>query len=90
MRLYHDTSFRYCVSCGGTEPACQAAQERGLIACCPDCDHGVPVVPVPWCETHDSPEEHDGICQYGWHGGLKEKEEPCRLQDPPKVWRDDG
>jgi len=78
MRLYHDTSFRYCVSCGGTEPACQAAQERGLIACCPNCDHGVPVVSVPWCETHDAPMPDD----WPHCGQWRTRKNPC-------VWRDD-
>jgi len=44
------------------------------------------VEPVPWCETHDQPmllgvdecypQRHEAV--FG----------PCRLQDPPKVWRE--
>ena len=90
MRLYHATNFRFCISCGGTQPACQSAQERGLVACCPDCDHGVPVVPVPWCETHNVQmlSDHHSECAR-WQLDYEQDsiECPCKLQVPPKVWR---
>jgi len=39
---------------------------------------------VPWCETHDEPMHRRTdyrTCRQGWASG-------CKLQDPPKVWRE--
>lgn len=44
---------------------------------------------VPWCETHDEMIA-DGNQQCRWveiGSAYPAHQEPCRLQDPPKVWR---
>ena len=57
-------------------------------------DHAVRVgslVHVPWCETHDSEmlSDYHGECAR-WQFDYEQDsiECPCRLQDPPKVWRE--
>jgi hypothetical protein len=40
-------------------------------------------VPVPWCDPHDA--EWVQALDQCWRGRVRITE--CRLQDPPKVWR---
>jgi hypothetical protein len=43
------------------------------------------LVPVPWCETHDSKMLEGPMCQKAFYGDTRLG---CVLQDPPKVWRE--
>jgi len=97
MRLYRDSNEYLCLWCGATREEClDAPVESTALKCCPDCDHGIEVVPVPWCETHNEPmvpSSYDDLvprCQLGYDTydpDTYHADKPCRLQDPPKVWR---
>jgi len=88
MRLYRDSNEYLCLWCGATREEClDAPVESTALKCCPDCDHGIEVVPVPWCDEHDSKMMNvpQRLCDFAYAN--PEEIGPCRLQDPPKVWR---